>query len=274
MVTTDLTDDDLAILGRLAAGARTVARLAADSGLPADAIDDRLSRLADDGLAYEVGEAYAIAPSGRRALRARGDDPTGETGDVPGRVAREIAAFDLPPDAEDAVERAVTFLREWREATSSEVIDAVYAEAPAGWDDHGDWWRELVRDRLAALPGVVPPDDGDRWRYEGAEPADGTADGRRVLGTDDGERYGSAKHAIANLARSDAQADALSHAFALLFERGRATADDLESALGSQALASIEDRLAEIPGVDRVGEDAWRYSLDGEPGVDGSDGGP
>ncbi|MFC7157368.1 hypothetical protein ACFQPA_18220 [Halomarina halobia] len=259
---TDLTDEDCEILARLAAGERDAATLATEGGVPVDALERRLPRLVDDGLVSAVGDdRYAITRSGRRALRARGDDPSGETGDVPPRVEREIEGFDLRPDAEDAIRRAFTFLRDWREATASEIVDAAYSEDPAGWETRDGWWRELVRERLAALPDVVPPDDeGGRWRYAGEERIDEpTRDGRRMLDPPDGERYGSAKQAIEHAAGSEAQADALSAAFALVFERGSATADELATALDLEDRDEVLDLLETIPDVERVEDGTWRY---------------
>lgn len=289
-VTTDLSDADCALLRRVAAGDGDPEPTDGGGGGSDAGTEERLSRLADDGLVRRAagkgeGEGYELTPSGRRALRARGDDPTGDADDLPGTVESDLAALELRPDERAAVRRAVAFLRDWNAATAAEVVDAVYAEAPAGRDDPEEWWDGLVRERLAGIAGVVPPDgeqqsgsgprtsDGDgaapdrEWRYDSADdrPSDATdadahADGRRVI-ADDQDRYGSAKHAIEREAADDREAEALSAAFEALAERGDATDDDLAAALDGRERGpdAIADALAALPGVERD-DGRWRYA--------------
>lgn len=260
-MTPDLSDADCALLRRVV-----------DGGDPSsvDVVDDpdeRLSELADSGLVRRTddGEGYALTPSGRRVLRARGDDPTGDAGDLPAAVEQDVAALDLDPGEREAIRSAVAFLRNWEAATESELVDAVFDEAPAGRDDPGEWWTELVRDPLADVPGVAPPDGGDgdeKWRYEddeSPEVAEADADGRHVL-ADDEDRYGSAKHAIEREADDDGEAEALSAAFEALAE-GDATDEDLAAVLGrfDRDLDDVADSLTAIPGVEREA-DRWRYA--------------
>jgi len=251
-MTAELSDADCAILRRLATGESDPAALGDDE------VRERLSQLADNGLVSREEGEYALTPSGRRVLETRGDEPADGTDDLPTDVNRAIAAFDLRPDAEEAVRQAARFLRNWGEATASEIVDGVYSESPAGWEDEGEWWRELVRERLAALPHVTPPDNGDgddRWRYAGETPTDG-GDGRRVIDSED--RYGSAKHAIEREAGSNREAGALSTAFEIIEERGCVASEELTAALDAD-LDRIADSLAALPSVDREGK-TWRHT--------------
>lgn len=257
-MTAKLTDADCAILRQIAAGESDPAALGDD----ADEVTERLSQLANNGLVSREEGEYALTPSGRRVLEAHGDEPADDTDDLPTDVDLAIAAFDLRPDAEEAVRRAARFLRNWEEATASEIVDGVYSESPAGWDDEDEWWRELVRERLAALPRVVPPGDGDgddRWRYAGETPTDAD-DGRRVI--DSEERYGSAKHAIEREAESEREADHLSAAFEVIEERDRVASGKLAAALDAD-LDRIADSLAALPGVEREGE-TWLHTPEDE----------
>jgi hypothetical protein len=91
----------------------------------------------------------------------------------------------------------------------------VFSENPAEYDDRGAWWRGLVRDHLAALPPVEPPDPGfDRWRYEGT-PVVATSgeDGRGRLGPAAGRS--SAKFALEGLPVEDDEREAVRAAFEL-----------------------------------------------------------
>jgi hypothetical protein len=261
-VTPDLSDADCALLRRIAGGGDP------SSANVVDDPDERLSELADGGLVRRTddGEEYALTPSGQRVLHARGDDPTGDAADRPATVEQDIAALDLDPGEREAVRRAVAFLRNWEAATESELVDAVFDEAPAGHDDPEEWWTELVRDPLAEVQGVASPDDGDghgEWRYEddgSPEVAEADADGRHVLAADE-DRYGSAKHAIEREADDDAETEALSAAFEVLAEDDAGTGEDLAAVLEEfdRDLDAVADSLTAIPGVEREG-DRWRYA--------------
>lgn len=286
-MTTDFDADHYAVLRRLAAAERDSAggtdpsTLAAEGDRSAEAFERTLSDLADDGLVAPADEGYELTPSGRRVLQTDAGVGDESRPDVPPEIAREIASFGLAPDAEDAVFRALAFLRNWGSATANEIIDAAYSEAAAGYDRGEAWWDELVRDRLAELPGVVPPadegdggdaaEDGDedrddRWRYEGDDASIASAaDGRRVFDAD-ADRYGSARHAIERGATTDAEADALSAAFETLATADAATTDELAAAADEAAASEVEfDRLADeleaVPGVERDGV-RWRYVED------------
>lgn len=267
MGTIDLTEADRTMLERLAAEQATAEALAADVDRSPDAIEERLVHLADNGLVRDAGDdTYALTRSGRRVLLSSSDEYEDEEIDVPAGVERSISALALRPDAEKAVRNAFSFLQKWDEATASEIKDGVFSEKSAGMDDPDEWWDDLIRDALASLPGVEPPENGGRWRYEGDVDFDEpTRDGRRVHDAGAERRYGSAKHAIDRLAEGGARADALSNAFALVRERGRVTDDELARAVGDEIGEQFAADFARIPGVRRVDGDAWQYDREQMP---------
>ncbi|MDS0300708.1 hypothetical protein NDI76_18325 [Halogeometricum sp. S1BR25-6] len=278
----DLDTRDLAILLALGDDGPATAsdvQTAAREDASTEAVEERLSRLAEGGLVAQAdGGEYELTPSGRRLLRTETDDSASRP-DVPAEAERAIETADLHPGVADALARAVVFLRNWGSATSEEIIDAAYSETDLGYDDGERWWDELVRDPFGALPGVVPPsDEGGEWRYDGSEtPSDDAEeatganregdDGRRVLdGADD--RYGSAKHALEREAMDDAEAAAFAAAFEALAasDDAGATAADLVERAASETGSSVDaDRLTEalesVPGVRREGG-RWRYDRD------------
>lgn len=269
-MTTDFDDDDHAILRRLAAAERDSStgvepQALSEGERSAESVERTLSQLVEDGLAARADEGrYELTSSGRRLLRTDDEDPRP---DVPSETARAIEALDLDPDAEAALFRTVELLRNWGAATPNEIIDGVYSEVAAGYDDGESWWAELISDRLADLPGVVAPaDEDDRWRYEGDDaPTDSVADGRRVF-DDDAEQYGSARHVIEREAATEAEAEALSAAFEALAATETATTDELADASAEGTNSMLEfDRimsaLEAVPGVERDGE-TWRYVED------------
>ena len=265
-MTTDFDSDDLGLLRELSTGEADTDALADADGRSVQSVERRLSALVDEGLVRATDDGtYALTASGHRLLRTRADDPSMDP-DVPAAVDLVVSSFDLRVDAEDALRRSAVFVKNWGAVTTSELVDAVYSEAAAGYEDPDEWWDDLVRDRLAALPGVVPPDDeDDRWRYvadDGASEAE-EADGRRVLDVD-GERYGSARHAIEREAESDREERLLSTAFEALAVGGRLTDDDVRRFLdeGVDRPADrerVRDALSALPGVERE-DGAWRYA--------------
>ena len=84
-------------------------------------------------------------------------------------VERSIDEFSLPPDAEQAVRKTVSFLQYWGEATTAELVDGCYSESPAGYDTADRWWS--AGDRFGRFdsgtvgyentPVVETPDDED-----------------------------------------------------------------------------------------------------------------
>lgn len=293
-MTTDLDAADLAVLERLretedsTTGGDARAATEADSSAEMDEADktaktdeSRLSDLEENGLVAETDDGYELTASGRRLLRT-GNDHSASRPDVPPAVEQSLASADLRPDVEDALARAVTFLRRWGSATANEIIDAAYSETDAEYDDGEEWWDELVRERFASLPGVVPPSEGDdEWRYDGEsvptdsddavgggddEPRDDAPDGRQVL--DEEGDYGSARRALEREARDDAEEAALSAAFERLADADAeaATTDELARAAAAETDSDVDaDRLAavleSVPKATRDG-DRWRYEGD------------
>ncbi|MDS0295763.1 hypothetical protein [Halogeometricum luteum] len=263
-------------------------RAAVRDGVSTEAVEERLSRLAEGGLVETDGDGYELTPSGRRLLRAESDDGASRP-DVPATVEQAIEGADHRPDVEDALARAAVFLRNWGSATADEIVDAVYSEVDAEYDDGGRWWDELVRDPFGSLPGVVPPSsEGGEWRYDESrvpstasdadeasnENCDGS-DGRQVLGGDD-DRFGSAKHALEREATDGAEETAFAAAFEALVDADGATAAELaeRAAAETEAGSSVDpdrlvDALESVPGVRREGERlrydrGERYSNDEE----------
>lgn len=171
MVAIDLDEDDVEILSRLGPGGTRPARLASTLDEPEDALADRLADLADNGLVREDADGrYARTKSGRRALDAPATGGADERIDTPADVERALESLELRADAAAAVRNAFTLLRNRGRASRAEVTALVFSEVPAGYDDPEEWWTDLVRDALLALPDVTDVPDGDELRYE-REPA-------------------------------------------------------------------------------------------------------
>lgn len=268
-----LDDRDLAVLERLRAGAADVDALAAAAGADADALRERLPELADNGLLERrSGGEYALTDDGARVIDATAEGARDDRIDTPPAVEGRVLAFDLPPDREAAVRGAFTFLRYWGDATAAEIVDGVYAEYPAGFDDRLAWWRDCVRDRLAELPDVVPSRSPDEpWRYDGTAVAEEGTDGRRVAGsTAIGES--SVRFALERLDLEPESLRAVRGVFALLYEVDEVSAPaaeeqvypDHDGGYGSPGAwwdDLVRPALASLPGVERADGDRerWRY---------------
>ncbi|MFC5973358.1 hypothetical protein ACFPYI_18665 [Halomarina salina] len=274
--TTTVDGDHDLVLRRVVGGEGDPETLADHVDRPRGRVESLLSDLVDDGL-VEEGEAgqYEPTSSGRRLLSTDADDPTDDP-DVPRAVDLVVASFDLDVDEKEALRRSLVFLRQWNSSTASELVDGVFDESPAGYDDPEAWWTDLVRDRLTALPGVVPPaEDETQWRYAGDDASlDEDGDGRRVLDRD-GDAYGSARHAIEGEATDSQETEVLSALFESVVADDRRTADLVRVVAAETGSADDADRftdsLAAIPGVERDGE-LWRYvtSDDGDESSDGA----
>ncbi|UTF54305.1 hypothetical protein [Natronosalvus rutilus] len=270
MASNTLDGRDRAVLEALRDGTSDIERLASTLEANRDALEERLSRLADNGLVNRGDDGYALTDNGRRVLEATPVDGRDYRIDTPDEVERALESRDLRPDEASAVRAAFSFLRYWGEATAAEVIDAAYSEVPVGYESAERWWSGCVRDHLEALPTVTQSGDedlGEQWRYEGTPAIDSPEDGDgRDVPDPPSVRHsiGSARHALESLEPSPAERATARAAFVVLAERGRATVDDLleaiedghstehESSDGSvEALSSL---LLEIPGVSRVGE--------------------
>ena len=172
VMTLDLTDADLTLLRGLRRGRRSAPDLASAVGSDGAAVGRRLSELADNALVDEHEGRYELTESGRRVLESPGDGDADERIDTPEAVERELASFDLPPDAEDAVRNAFTDLRSRGRATPEELQERVFSEDPAGHDDPERWWNDVVVEPLLDLPGVGVSAGGSALQYEERERAE------------------------------------------------------------------------------------------------------
>lgn len=265
-----LEEEDRELLARLGTQRRSASALATALDRPADELTDRLAALADKGILKEVGEGrYERTESGRRVLVTSTGGAIDERIDTSPEVERTIDGFDLRADEADAVRHAFAFLRYWGRVTQSELCDAIYSEADAGRETPEQWWEEVVRDPLAALPGVEPPTtaDGD-WRYAGRPEADDDADGRRVLSRTH-PVYGDVKHALESLDLTDAEREAAGAAFAYLYRRKEATGSDVREAVFPAHDAGfdsperwwdvVREAFEALPGVERTNGETWRF---------------
>jgi hypothetical protein len=166
---------------------------------------ERVERIADDDLAQDVDELNGVAGEridemARRAV-ARTRKRLGRgvsTGlsyrstaamsdDVrPGEDVADLDAIDVPGHDETVVDRrreavgaALAFLRDEREATRSDVVDALYEDFPAGYDSESGWWA-CVKRGFKQVPAVQGGDGRRKWLYE---PAPGITDARGVTVT-------------------------------------------------------------------------------------------
>jgi hypothetical protein len=180
------------------AAPRTLAEVVDATGLERDAAERVLATLVDAG---ELATKTLPTPSPASTARD-GDDAATQDGiggedadglrvwyrparrhverfasdaDVPAADALDdaIAALDVPGVSEmmqdwrrDAIRGAWEYVADAGAATDDAIVDAVYPAHGAGYEDREAWWA-CVRPRLAELPGIVPPDEGDTdvWTY-------------------------------------------------------------------------------------------------------------
>lgn len=265
-----LDDRDLSVLASLRRGPATVEALADAGGHSPGFLRDRLPELADKGLVRETDpEGYELTPSGMRLLAAASGERD-ERIDTPEHVERRIEALDLPPDEEDAVRTAFTFLRYWGEATASEIRNGVYSEHPAGYGSADEWW-EWLEGALASLPDVEPPGTGETWQYAGVPlSAEATADGRQQIEDAGAGGYGSVEEALERRELSEGEENAVGEGFAFLRECDDATEAELRDRLAAESpvdvsaderWAKLRDALAALPEIEPPGAEGgtWRY---------------
>lgn len=286
MVAITLGGRDRTMLERLAEGDADVADLARLVDDDASAVASRLDELADNGLVVEADEdQYRLTGDGERVLAATPAGTQDDRIDTPEAVEQRIESFDLRPDREEAVRNAFSFLRYWGEAFESEIVDAIYPENPAGHDDAGEWWADLVRARLGALPDVDAPADPDAepWRYGGTPTiAEHTADGRDQLTAETLDEHGGVKETLERLDLSAGEREAVRAAFEFLAARGEASAAAIKDEIYPDHAAGydsahewwvecVRDAFASLPAVDHpeVDRDVWAY----RPSTEGSSGG-
>jgi len=167
MASNTLDDRDRAILERLHGEETDVESLAGTVNASPEQIRERFPRLLDNGLVEQVREdTYALTEDGQRVVAASPLEPRTTASTRPptsrrpsspstsGRTARRPSG---------TPSRSSTT----GEATAPEIVDAIFPEDPAEYDDSDAWWADLVSDRLAALPSVDAPDSPNgEWQFE------------------------------------------------------------------------------------------------------------
>lgn len=262
-----LDEGDLRVLAMLGTGTRTIGTLSADLDRSPDELGARLADLAENGLVYDLGDGrYERTESGRRVLVASPAGSLDERIDTSPEVERVLAGLSLGPDEADAVRGAFALLRYWGRVTAEEIADAIYSEVPAGYVTSAEWWNDLVREPLGALPGVQPPTgDDEAWHYAGHPEADEPfTDGRRVLSKLH-PVYGDVKHALESLDLREEDREAARAAFGFLYRRGEVTERELVEAV-------YRDRPAGVSSADEWLDEVVRRTFDALPGVERSDG--
>ena len=270
MTSNTLDELDRAVLESIADGRKTVDALETRFDAPRERLEERLAQLVENGLARSTAaEGYELTENGRRVMSATPRGTKDDRIDTPAQVDRAIEESDLPPDEAAAVRSAFSFLQYWGEATTAEILDATYSEAPAGYDAPRRWWDECVRDRLAGLPDVAQTgletvgggdgtpetsdgtreaddcaqetDDGRReiddetwtlewWEYEGTAIVDREegVNGRAVRDPPSAPAaIGSVRHGLERLDLTREERMVARIAFAVLYDRGTATASEL-----------------------------------------------
>lgn len=144
----------------------SASEVAEDLGVPVGAARDALRELtADDELAHRQVKGRTSALD----VWYRPEPET--TVDLEARVDEALAGMDVPGASEmmqswrrDAVRASFEHLRDAGSMEASGFVDAVYATHEAGFDSAEAWWG-MVAPRLGQLPGVVPGEDGEPWRF-------------------------------------------------------------------------------------------------------------
>ena len=95
--------------------------------------------------------------------------PADATADLEERAEQALAELSVPGTSEmmrdwrrDAVRAAFEFVVEEGPVVESEFIEYVFPTQNAGYDDPAAWW-EMVSPRLAEVPGISPPAEGEVW---------------------------------------------------------------------------------------------------------------
>lgn len=159
------------------AAPRTLQEIVDATGLERESAERVLAELVADGeLASKTIQTGAATvqvwypPASRHVERLASTSPEPPRADA---VADAIASMDVPGVSEmmqdwrrDAIENAWSFVADQGATTEDAIVDAVYAGHSAGYDDRESWW-DCVRPRLADLPGIEPPEEGDDdvWTY-------------------------------------------------------------------------------------------------------------
>lgn len=267
----NLEERDKKMLAVVGTQKRSASTLAASLDRPIEDVTERLADLADNGLVRDLGDGrYERTESGRRVLVTSTAGPIDERIDTSPEVERTIEEFQLRADEADAVRHVFGFLRYWGRVTEPEISDAIYSEAPAGRETPEQWWNEVVREPLAALPGVERPTAADDdWRYAGRpEASEQMSDGRRVLSRTH-PLYGDVKHGLESLDLTELEREAARAAFEYLYRRGKVTEHEFREVVYPEHAAglespqswwrSIEDAFETLPGIEQTSENTWQY---------------
>lgn len=270
-----LTETDLAMLAELYRDPTDAGVLVQDVDISSDQLSERLAFLAENGLIQKTDGIYKLTASGSRVLRAPGDESADNSIDAPRSVLWSLQSRGLRADRLDAVLATFAFLRYWGKATAAELKDGIFSEVPLEYETDERWWTEFVRDHLAAVPTIEPPDtENGFWRFTGTPGiADLNEDGWKVVfgrGADAPGRYASATEAMVDMDLADDERLVVAAGLrALQYEREA----DIESL--RTAAMTVRDRnknvdegardgllavLVRLPGVVRS-EDRLRYTL-------------
>lgn len=141
----------------------TTASLAAELNAAAERVDETCRTLCDrDALARRELD------SGDGSVTAWYRPADAEAG-LEERAEQALAELSVPGTSEmmrdwrrDAVRAAFEFVVEQGPVVESEFTEQVFPTQNAGYDDAEQWW-EMVAPRLAAVPGVSPPAEGEVW---------------------------------------------------------------------------------------------------------------
>lgn len=255
----NLTDADERMLAVLVGDSMGFPCLSADLDFEESRLRGQLSRLIKNGLVTETSDnTFGLTRSGQRVLASTQGYSLGDRTHLTSEVNQRIDGFDLRPDRTDAVRSSYRFLKYWVNATAGEISEAIFRERPAGYESPTNWWENCIRDRLAMLRTVVPPESNLVWRHAAAEDDGHSKDGRHVSGN-----YGSIRHAIEHLPCSDRETRAVRRAFSHLFFRGPCTDKELAEIVSPEYPAGFDsgdewwvqrlrDAFEELPGVERV----------------------
>jgi predicted transcriptional regulator len=269
-----LDDRDRAVLEALREGRADPGTLADRAGCDPGYLRDRLPDLADNGLVVAAEGTYELTENGRRLLAASPLGAKDDRIDTPAAVEDHLESQDLRPDREDAVRGAFAFLQYWGAASPDEIVDGIYSEHPAGFDSGAAWWSDCVRDRLADLPAVEPPegDDGN-WRFTGSPAVEAHVADGRVAPDDPTPEDTSEKFARERGSFESAERAAVRAAFDRLAETGGATDDNLRSSVYPDYPAGFDSSTAwwqdcvgpafeRLSAVERADGGRWRYRED------------
>jgi hypothetical protein len=159
------------------AAPQTLPEIAEETGLERETVEGVLEDLVDDEALATKELATGAAtlrvwylPASEHVERLASGSPAPPRADA---VADAVSTMDVPGVSEmmqdwrrDAIREAWEFVADQGAVTDDAIVDAVYPGHSAGYEDRDNWW-DCVRPRLADLPGIAPPSDGDDdvWTY-------------------------------------------------------------------------------------------------------------